>query len=63
MYVVFRNDWRLDRYIDFHDVVSIEYKNGYYIMECKDRTKRMVDGIQYRLVEMRCESNGRMENH
>lgn len=60
MYVVFRNDWRLDRYIDFNNVVSIKYQNGYYVLDCKDRTRRMVDGLQYRLVEMRpekCTSN------
>lgn len=63
MYVAFRNDWRLDRYVDFHDVVSIKYKNGYYVLECKDRTKRMVDAIQYRLIEVRYELYGWMENH
>lgn len=50
MYVIFRYIRNTSRILDFTNVVSIEYKDGYYVLRCLDKTIRHVNADEYKII-------------
>lgn len=50
LYVIFRYIRNTSRILDFTNVVTIELKDGYYVLRCLDKTVRYVNANEYKII-------------